>query len=82
MPESSSERTRAGWTHAAIIIEGTLTLIAVLVAFPFGVALVVTNAVLAVVARGITRKLFAGCAIAGAALCVVLSLSLVAGTFR
>jgi hypothetical protein len=79
---ATTSRTRARWVYAAIVAEGIFTLVAVLLMFPIGATLVVVNAVLAIVTRGVKRKLFAWYAIAGAAVCGLLSLLLLSGTFQ
>lgn len=69
-------RARTGWTYLAIVLGGVITLASVVLVLPVGVALIVANVVLAVVTRGVYRKLFIGIAIAGTvlSLCVVLTL--------
>ncbi|RZU66452.1 hypothetical protein EV379_2809 [Microterricola gilva] len=59
-----------------IVVQGAVTLLACLFLFPLGAAMVLTNGVLAVATRGADRRLFAGIAIAGALLCIVLALVL------
>lgn len=77
----ASTGPQSGWLHLGIVIEGVLTLGAVLLILPLGIALIVVNAVLAVATRGMNRKLFACFAIAGAVLCLVVSMSLWTASF-
>jgi hypothetical protein len=60
-------------TRTLIIVQGLATVVMCLIAFPLGAVLVVVNGVLAIVARGTNRRLFAGFAIAGAAICLVIA---------
>lgn len=68
-------------TRALVIAQGAITLVACFLVFPLGAALVVTNGVLAIITRGTNRRLFAGFAIAGAAICIAIALFLTGVAF-
>lgn len=74
-------RPYAGLIHAAIVLWGVISLGSAVLALPVGVALALVNGVLAVVTHGMKRKLFIAFAIAGAIVCVALSLTLLTARF-
>ena len=73
---STPSQTGSSVTRVLIVVEGIVTVLLCLVAFPIGAALVVANAAMAIVTRGTNRKLFAVFAIAGAVVCIAVALIL------
>jgi hypothetical protein len=66
--------------RALIVMQGVVTLLICLIALPLGAVLVVVNGVLAIIARGTHRKLFAGFAIGGAVLGFLIAFFLTGAT--
>ena len=76
----SHSETHQFVTRALIVVQGVVTLLTCLIALPFGAVLVVVNGVLAIIARGTNRRLFAGFAIAGAVICFVIAFFAIGAT--
>jgi len=68
-------------TRVLIVAQGAITLFACFLVFPLGAALVIANGAMAIATRGRNRKLFAGFAIAGGVVCILLALFLLPASY-
>ena len=80
-PAGSRYATYLFVTRVLVVAQGAITLFACFLVFPLGAALVIANGVMAIATRGRNRTLFAGFAIAGAVVCILLALFLPAASY-
>lgn len=76
IPSTGPRRGPRPVVAALIVVDGLITVLACLFCMPIGVALLFANAIAAAVARGPVRLYFAGIAIVGGLLCIIVAVLL------